>query len=102
MNCAYDTTNCTGACQDLDGDTFTDALCGGLDCNDSDPSIHPGATEVCNGVDDNCDGQVDEGGVCSVCGNGNVDTGEQCDGADLNGASLRDAGLHGRLSGSVT
>lgn len=27
------------------------------DCDDADPSVHPGAIEVCeNGVDDNCDG----------------------------------------------
>jgi hypothetical protein len=31
-----------------------------LDCDDSNPDIHPGATEVCNYVDDDCDGQVDE------------------------------------------
>ena len=31
------------------------------DCNDANPSVHPGAVEVCNGVDDNCNGQIDEG-----------------------------------------
>jgi alpha-tubulin suppressor-like RCC1 family protein len=31
------------------------------DCNDSNASIKPGATEVCNNVDDNCSGTIDEG-----------------------------------------
>jgi hypothetical protein len=31
------------------------------DCNDKSAAVHPGATEVCNGVDDNCAGGVDEG-----------------------------------------
>lgn len=31
-----------------------------LDCADSDPDIQPGATEVCNADDDNCNGLVDE------------------------------------------
>ncbi|NTX10843.1 hypothetical protein HUA76_08610 [Myxococcus sp. CA056] len=31
------------------------------DCNDSSADIHPGASEVCDGVDNNCSGGVDEG-----------------------------------------
>ncbi|MBL8918209.1 MAG: putative metal-binding motif-containing protein [Myxococcaceae bacterium] len=42
-------------------------LCGaartmsGGDCDDLDPGVHTGAREFCNRVDDDCDGQVDEG-----------------------------------------
>lgn len=39
------------------------------DCNDSDPAVNPGATEVCNNKDDNCNGRIDEG-VTPVCGVG--------------------------------
>jgi len=40
------------------------------DCDNSDPEVYPGAAEVCDGLDNNCSGQVDEGfavgGECTV------------------------------------
>lgn len=34
------------------------------DCNDQNPAVNPGAAEVCDEIDNDCDGQVNEGGVC--------------------------------------
>ena len=40
------------------------------DCDDDDIDVNDGAAEVCsNGVDDNCDGQIDEGCSCSCADN---------------------------------
>jgi hypothetical protein len=33
----------------------------GGDCDDSDPARNPGQSEICDGKDNNCDGQIDEG-----------------------------------------
>ncbi|MBI4683131.1 MAG: hypothetical protein HY757_08545, partial [Nitrospirae bacterium] len=33
----------------------------GGDCNDNNASIHPGAAELCDGLDNNCNGDIDEG-----------------------------------------
>lgn len=46
---------------DNDGYTREDACTGSKDdCDDNNSLIHPGATELCNEVDDNCDGLVDD------------------------------------------
>ncbi|KKR24773.1 MAG: regulator of chromosome condensation [Candidatus Peregrinibacteria bacterium GW2011_GWE2_39_6] len=42
---------------DNDGDGITES---GGDCNDRDPEINVFALEVCDGVDNNCDGNVDD------------------------------------------
>lgn len=60
--------------QDSDGDSYGNAAVvyvgcslpagyvqNATDCDDSSASVHPNATEVCNAIDDNCNGQIDEG-----------------------------------------
>ncbi len=47
------------ACVDADNDGYNAASCGGNDCNDNNASIHPGATETCDGLDNDCDGLTD-------------------------------------------
>jgi hypothetical protein len=101
--------DCDGTCDvDEDGDGYTPsgyvepptmAHCapipnGQVDCNDMNKDIHPGATEVCDGIDENCDGKCDDdvdGDGYSVCGtvtpdptkcvivNGGCGPNQQCD-----------------------
>ncbi|MCY1045258.1 MopE-related protein [Corallococcus sp. bb12-1] len=42
------------AATDADDDGYVATSSGGTDCNDANAAIHPGATERCDGVDDNC------------------------------------------------
>ena len=66
-------SQCPVGSPDDDGDGWTVEE---GDCNDADGSVYPGANESCDGIDNNCDGQVDEG---TFCGGGDaltyVDTG---------------------------
>jgi len=61
IDCADpDCDNDPACCPDADGDGFTDAACGGTDCNDGDPNINPLAAEICTDtIDNDCDAAID-------------------------------------------
>ena len=65
---------------DDDGDGWTETQ---GDCDDTDPSINPAEEEVENGVDDNCDGEIDEGTAAyDDDGDGYSENEGDCDDAD--------------------
>jgi glucose/arabinose dehydrogenase len=50
---------CAAGCGGVDGDG--DGFAAGVDCDDGDPEVYPGAVEICDGEDDDCDGTPDDG-----------------------------------------
>ncbi len=82
VTCVTSDQQCAIEAKDADGDGYGTTACAfapGDDCNDNDATVHPGAEEVCNGVDDDCDG-ADEmasqplGGSPATLGEGFVPT----------------------------
>ena len=86
--CNGDDEDCDGAIDngvlntyyaDVDSDGFGDAssttlacsesktyITDSTDCDDGDDTVHPGATEYCDGVDEDCDGATDEDAVDAI------------------------------------
>jgi hypothetical protein len=75
--------DCNDVCDDsragLDGDGDGFTACGSIadrcgrsellvDCQDEDPLVHPAAAELCNGRDDDCDGELLAQGPCFATG----------------------------------
>jgi len=75
-------------CTDNDGDGYGSPASNACtypepDCSDSDRQANPGLAEVCDGKDNNCNGEADEGLSCGTCNNGEQDgteTGIDCGG----------------------
>lgn len=78
-------------CLDLDGDLHGVGECLGDDCDDTNGLMHASAVELCDGFDNDCDGDVDEGfdllndpRHCGRCGNACLEPG---DGASIDCAA---------------
>jgi hypothetical protein len=56
-----------------DPDEDNDGFPASEDCNDGDAAVNPGATEACNGLDDDCDGVVDNGVLSTWYADGDGD-----------------------------
>lgn len=63
-----------GLDQDEDGFTPDDG-----DCNDTDDQVYPGAPEICDGADNDCNGPVDD----ALCGDYDADGDTRVDGVEL-------------------
>jgi hypothetical protein len=62
---------------DGDGDGDPPRVCGGSDCDDSNPMVSSTAMEICDGADDDCDTRIDEG-ASATCGAGASCTAGEC------------------------
>jgi hypothetical protein len=102
------------SCEDKDGDGLTRCTTP-VDCDDLDPDISPYASEVCDGVDNDCNGLIDDGvdqdgdgDTYTTCGGDcndsdasiNPGAAEVCDGIDNNCNGAIDEGFGSCVPGA--
>lgn len=101
--CAWDNRWYSDIDDDLFGDQFTSGVAvtcpapenlvpNNLDCDDLDPMVHPAASEICDGIDNDCD-------LSSADGTEDPLDGTACDGAD---GDLCNEGTNSCSDGSLT
>jgi hypothetical protein len=66
---ACDKIEDTGDLTDADGDGYY----AWEDCNDRDPLVYPGSSETCDGRDNDCDGEIDEGATVTLYRDADLD-----------------------------
>ena len=89
-------TNMVDTCIDADGDHAPSAYCddgGDADCDDSNSNVKPGAKEVCDGLDNDCNGKVDDGNAIDEC---DAMHGELC----IDGGCTRTGGMPDASTGA--
>jgi len=84
--------DCLDTCIDVDEDGYGQGIdCSGPDCDDGNYDVHPGATDPCDGLDNDCDPSTPDG-------SGESWYGDPCDGPDTD---LCEEGVNDCVDGSL-
>jgi len=89
----------SATCDALDGDGDGVSGCAG-DCDNTNPAVHPGAPEICDGLDNDCDGSIDE--AVAPTGSPQLTLTKPPGTAQLSWSSLPNATVYDIVRGSLT